>query len=302
MKKIIYSIIRYPLILLFLKTPLIKILKKRFSFQRSLKNRSYIMFVLDTFFEREYICKINNKDELRELIASTVKFGQGEKWASFYYNKPLRNFETLKEQKIGLITAYEANPIYKGITEFIKSNNYDENENTYLIQLGSSSGRDLEFLFNYFPKLNFISTDIEDEILNFQKNKYRDKNFKFFKCYAEEVDKCINYFKLENKNIILFSIGSLQYVVPFYLKDFFSKINKFNNINVFINEPVDLRFIDLNKDLSSYRGKTSFSHMYRRYAEKFEIIEEKIIRPYDKEDKIKKNTGQYYLHIKKQNK
>ena len=298
MKKIIYSIIRYPLILIFLKTPLIKILKKRFSFQRSLKNRSYIMFVLDTFFEREYICKINNRDELRQLITSTVKYGQGEKWASHYYDNPIKDFETLKKQKVGLITAYEANPIYKKITEFIKSNNLHENENTYLIQLGSSSGRDLEFLFNYFPKLNFISTDIEDEILNFQKDKYKDKNFKFFKCYAEEIDKCINYFKLKNKKIIIFSIGSLQYVVPFYLKDFFSKIGKFNNINLFINEPVDLRFINLNKDLSSYRGKTSFSHMYSKYAEKFEIIEEKVIRPYSKEDKNHKYTGQYYLHIK----
>ena len=97
MKKIIYSIIRYPLILIFLKTPLIKILKKRFSFQRSLKNRSYIMFVLDTFFEREYICKINNRDELRQLITSTVKYGQGEKWASHYYDNPIKDFETLKK-------------------------------------------------------------------------------------------------------------------------------------------------------------------------------------------------------------
>ena len=61
---------------------------------------------------------------------------------------------------------------------------------------------------------------------------------------------------------------------------------------------MDLRFINLNKDLSSYRGKTSFSHMYSKYAEKFEIIEEKVIRPYSKEDKNHKYTGQYYLHIK----
>ena len=35
MKKIIYNIIKYPLILIFLKTPLINLLKKRYKFHRS---------------------------------------------------------------------------------------------------------------------------------------------------------------------------------------------------------------------------------------------------------------------------
>ena len=96
----------------------------------------------------------------------------------------------------------------------------------------------------------------------------------------------------------MFSVGALSYVVPFFLKDFFSKIKKVKNLNLFINDPINLSFIDSEKDLSKYRGKSSFSHRYGKYAKEFLIIEEKIIHPYAKNDRIHKHTGHYYLHLK----
>ena len=74
----------------------------------------------------------------------------------------------------------DAVPIYQKMINFIKQKNFHENEDTYIIQLGSSSGRDLEFFLNFFPKINYISTDINDEILDFQK-KYNFNNLKYFK-------------------------------------------------------------------------------------------------------------------------
>ena len=47
-----------------------------------------------------------------------------------------------------------------------------------------------EFFYKLFPNINYISTDINDEILNFQKAKYNYKNFNFYKCHAEDIDKC----------------------------------------------------------------------------------------------------------------
>ena len=299
MRRLIYNIIKYPLIIIFLKTPLIKILKKRFSMHRTIKNKGLIMFTLDTLFEREYVCKIKDNEELKKLLNTVVGSGNGKIWAEHYYAHPAENLETLKKKRTGLISCNESLPIFEKIINFIKINKLDNNNDAYIIQLGSSSGRDLEFFYNYYPKLNYISTDINNEILNFQKEKYNYQNFNFYKCSAEDIDKCINNFQLEDKTIIMFSVGSLQYVTPFFLNEFFSKIKKIKKINLYVCDPVNLLFIDYGKDLSEYRGKASFSHRYGKYAKEFEIIEEKIIRPYDtKNDPLHKNVGHYYLHLK----
>ena len=64
MKKIIYEVIKYPLIVIFIKTPLINILKRRFKNYRSLKKRNIIWYVLDVLFQREYFNKLKNKEKL----------------------------------------------------------------------------------------------------------------------------------------------------------------------------------------------------------------------------------------------
>ena len=79
MRKIIYNIIRYPLILIFIRTPFVNILKRRFKNYRFSKKRNIIWFVLDTLFQREYFNKLNNKEEIRELTNSTLIDGEGEK-------------------------------------------------------------------------------------------------------------------------------------------------------------------------------------------------------------------------------
>ena len=189
-------------------------------------------------------------------------------------------------------------PIFEEMINFIKSNNLSEDKNTYIIQLGSSSGRDIEFFFKIFPKLNYISTDINEEILDFQKEKYNYSNIRYFKCYAEDISKCIEFFDLFNKNIIFFSNSSLQYVNPFFLKEFFTNLKNYKKFNLFLNEPVNLSFIRDSKLISKYRGNISFSHKYEEYANNsnLRIIEKKKIKPYPKGD-ANYLTGHSYLHI-----
>ncbi len=298
MKKIIFNIIKYPLILILIKTPLINILKKRFKFIHYPKKRNTIWFVLDYLFEKEYFSKLKNKKEIRELTNFTLEDGEGKKLAEYYYNKHFQTLDELKKRRIGIMSLSDSTPIFKRIINYIESNNLSDDKNTYVIQLGSSSGRDLEFFLKIFPKLNYISTDVNDEILNFQKKKYNYPNFKYFKCYAEDIDKCINYFKISDKNIILFSSGSLQYVNPFFLEEFFSKKKNYKNINLFINDPVSLSFINNSSLFSVYKGNTSFSHRYDEYAQKLglNIIESKVIQPYSADDKQHYDTGHFYLH------
>ena len=51
---------------------------------------------------------------------------------------------------------------------------------------------------------------------------------------------------LYDKKIILFASGALSYVNPYFLEIFFKKLKVIKNLNVFIVDPVDLRFIDKN--------------------------------------------------------
>lgn len=299
MKKIIYNIIKYPLIVIFIKTPFINILKRRFKNHLTLKKRNIIWFVLDILFQKEYFSKLKNKEEIRELTNSTLIDGEGRKWAQHYYNKHFQTLDELKKRRTGTMSQSDASPMFERMINFIKSNNLSDDKNSYIIQLGSSSGRDLEFFLKIFPKLNYISTDVNDEILDFQKEKYSYPNLKYFKCYAEDIDECINHFKISDKNIILFSSGSLQYVNPFFLEEFFLKIKNYKNLNLFINEPVNLLFIDNNKLISNYRGSISFSHRYDKYAKNsnFNIIENQVIRPYSMDDKQHSQTGHFDLHL-----
>ena len=299
MKKIIYNIIKYPLILIFIKTPFINILKRRFKNHLTLKKRNIIWFVLNILFQKEYFSKLKNKEEIRELTNSTLIDGKGRKWVQNYYNKHFQTLDELKKRRVGTMSQSNAFPMFERMINYIKSNNLSDDKNSYIIQLGSSSGRDLVFFLKIFPKLNYISTDINDEILDFQKEKYSYPNFKYFKCYAEDIDECINHFKISDKNIILFSSGSLQYVNPFLLEEFFLKIKNYKNLNLFINEPVNLLFIDNNKLISDYRGGISFSHRYDKYAKNsnFNIIENQVIRQYSMDDKQHSQTGQFDLHL-----
>jgi hypothetical protein len=306
-KIFIYNLIKYPFILIFLKTPLLNLLKNRFTYESAYK-KNIISRCLQKLFQDEYFNRLTNKKEIRWITENALSEGRGRKWAEYYYNQHFKNLCTLKKKKCGLLMANEATPIFEKIIHFIKKNNLEKNNDLYIIQLGSCSGRDLEFFYNLFPKLNYISTDINDEILKFQKKKYKYKNFYFAKCYAEDIDQIIDKLNIYKKNLILFACGSLQYVSPLFLVEFFQKIGKYKNLNLFLNEPVSLTFFERNKYffhrkkiLSTNRGNISFTHNYYQYNKKYnkksKVIEKKIIKPYAKDDPSHKDTGHYYMHI-----
>ena len=247
MKKIIYKLIlKYPLIILLLKTPLKKIFINYMRKFRYREKTNLLDELLSYFFWIEYFSKLENPEEIRKITNSTLDDGEGRKWAETYFRghfKTIENLHNTKFGNFGLMTLNDANPIFSEIIKYIKDNHLSEDKDTFIIQIGSSSGMDLKFFYDQFPKLNYISTDINDEILNFQKEKYDFLNFKFFKCYAEEIDKCFEQFNLEAKRIILFSRGSAQYLVPYFLDVYFSKIKFHKNLILFLSEPIDLRFI-----------------------------------------------------------
>ena len=251
--------------------------------------------LIDKFFNKifweEYFNNLSEKEK-NKIRDITLSNGEGKLWAEEYYNENFQKLEDLESIKIGNMNSLEAEPIYEDIISFLKN----QNETCTIIQIGSSSGRDLNLIRNYFPEHEYISTDINDEILDFQRLKYPYKNFKFYKVYAQEIDKVVDHFSLQNKKIIIFAIGTAQYMSPNELELFFKKISNFKKINLFLLEPVMISFLD-DKRSSSYRHDISYNHDYKKYAQDHgvKISYSKIIKPYDKKHHIHKDTAHYYL-------
>ena len=268
--------------------------------RRPKSNKLYRL--LDHFFWTECFVKLKNPEEIRKISSSLFSGDEGLQYVSAYFKTHFKTIENLRDVKADSTHA-TATPLFVEIMKYIKDNHFSEDKDTYIIQLGSSSALDLKFLYGEFPKLNYISTDVNDVILNFQKEKSNFPNLKFFKCYAEEIDKCFKQLNLKEKKIILFARGSLQYVVPFFLQIFFSKIKLHKNLILFLCEPVILKYTkNVLRISTEQRSRMSFSHNYKQLAEKnnFKTIKEKIMHAQSKDDLAYKHTfsGLHYLCCK----
>ena len=286
------------LFLLILKTPL----KHFFIFFISKNifkdNKSLISRKIEDFFFRRYLFNFTHPYYAKKIVNKITKGKNNLKWVKYYYHKHWKNLKNLEDIKktVGKLKYEDTRPIFKKVINFIKERNFKNNNDVYLILIGSASGRDLEFFTKQFPNINFISTDVDEEIINFQKKKYNFNNWKFYKCGAEDLHLVIKNSKLTDKELIIIDCGSLQYCHPFFIDQFFIHISKFKKVNLFINSPISLEFLKTGKK-SSYRSTLSFSHNYPYFCNKyFHTLEEKIIRPYPINDPIHSDTGIIYIH------
>lgn len=293
----IKQIIKYLIKVLILYTPFYYYIKKNSKTYR-FKKKTFLSPFIKIFLDECYP-RISNPSLQREITDSTLVGGEGIKWAEKFHNQRFKNFKDLENKRVGLISADEAYPIFRDIHSFIIKNKLQEDKDLYLIQLGSCSGSDLNFFYEIFPNINFISTDINDEILDFQKTKYNYKNFKFFKTHAEDINTCFEEFNLYDKKVIIFSVGSLQYVNPDFLELFFNKLNILQDLNLFICDQVSIDFMDNHLNTkSSHRFDIVFNHRYKAYAgSNSKIIKNQIIRPHSKEDNKNFDVAHTYLHI-----
>jgi len=267
-----------------------------------LKENKYIL-ILKKYFLIYYvnlldINKIKRIDKIKSSLYSNYDY------INSYYNR-VKSLHDLKKTKLpkSNLSYWKAFIIYEKIVNFINKNNLNS-KNTYIIQVGSCSGRDLFFFNSLFPNINYISTDIDNNILNFQKKKYYDfKNFLYAKCFAHQIDICLHKYNLFSKRVILFSCSSLQYVHPLLLKVFFKKIKLFEKIDLFILEPVSRAFVNSSEtSLSKLRGiDGSISHKYSLFLKEMTLIEKKLIYPYSisrKSNPSNYDSAHYYLHCK----
>ncbi len=209
----------------------------------------------------------------------------GKKWAQHYDSRPI-DFQS----KVGDIEYSEAVPLLRELEELCESIKSD----AVVIQVGSSSGRELAYLAAKFDNISFVGFDIDESILEYARKSHPLRNIEFLIGEAKKVEYLLD--KYCGKKKVLFSHGSLQYVQPEHVAEFFSGASKHSGTCLYICEPAnDSKGAPDGLGKSLWRGNFSYTHDYKYYAEKVGMITEqcKIIRPY-KNTIDNKNTVHYY--------
>ena len=238
MRKNIKLIIKKLIILLIVKTKIILLFEKKiFKYRRLLyENKSIIPFVykrtyldyilVTNLYFNEYYRNLKNPKKQNQISISTLSNGEGRYWAEYCYGS------------YGNQHRFNRQVIYKKCENLIDEKNLNNSE-TYFINFGSSSGLDLLYFKNKYSHINYISSDINSEIINFQKEttfKGID-NVSYIIGSVEDVVDQINlkYYNEPNVKLIFFCNGTLQYCIPYILEEMLAKLKKIKNKFYFVS-------------------------------------------------------------------
>jgi len=218
----------------------------------------------------EYLAE-KDPDKRESLKEISMGGAGGKEWARSY-DEPI-NFES----KIGRLLYAEACPLLPEIDKILSS----IARSVVVIQVGSSSGKEIAWLAKKNPIHRYIGTDIYPEVIAYSSGSHNLPNLSFQLYSAKEIYNLLNKYK--DEEVIIFSSASLQYVQPEHLEAFFSSIGRISNLDVLLLEPAnELKGNPEKLNGSLWRGNFSYTHNYRLYAEKAGLYTKKfqIIRPY----------------------
>ena len=131
-KKKINNIILIILNLIFIKSPLVIIIKNIIT-KRGYhsKNSNYFFNILKKLFWQNYFCKLKDPYYQRKIVDRSLMYGNGVKWAKIYFKSGAQNFSELRKRKVGNLSEYESNPVFTEIYKFLKKkkNLFFKNDN-----------------------------------------------------------------------------------------------------------------------------------------------------------------------------
>ena len=190
----------------------------------------------------------------------------GVDWANYYQSQDGDNFPPQRgEKNVGCLDFHDASPGYEKIFAFLA-----KHEECAVIQVGASSGKEIAYFARHFNN-KFIYTDIFDEVTENAKRHYSSiGNIQFFTASAEHVD--LIAASVPEKDILIISFGSLQYVYPENLEIMFRRLGRLEHkdLTIIFDEPGnDLHVDPLSINGSLPRGNFSYTHNYAKYAKDF---------------------------------
>ena len=227
--------------------------------------------------------------DIRETKKELLMGGDsGREWAKYYDFQPL-DFSA----KVGKMTLWDASPVYSTLERILRESIAEQS--CCVIQVGSSSGREIAWVARNFPNTKCIGTDIYPEVIEYSSQSHNAPNLEFEQLAAKNVSELIS--QLRDYRLIIFSSGSLQYVQPEHLGIFFKALSMCPNIDVVVCEPASIVHGEPT-NLAGYllRGDFSYTHNYKQYAEESGLctLECRIIYPYYPHDPKHGKTVHYF--------
>ena len=225
--------------------------------KRSSIDNLFYPIVLDAWITYEYL-RESNPDHREEMKSLVMGGTSGVGWAIHYDNEPFDDGSV-----VGNFTSQETIPVLSHVDNMCKSEVLD-----LLIQIGSCSGRKIAYFARKYPELNCIGTDVFPEVVEFSKNRHTLPNLSFELCAAHKLSEVLQSFP--QRNILVFSSGSLQYVQPEHMEVFFKAManSSSRSLKILIGEPAD--DVEGNPDglgTSRYHNNMKYTHDYRYYSE-----------------------------------
>ena len=260
MKKLIVNFLG----LIIVKTKIILLLEKKIFHYRSLKIKGKSFFpylkynefdylISTVLYFRLYYRNLIDPNKQRRISLNTLADGEGKFWAN-YYNSEEGHKHRLQRKNI-----------YEETIKLINNYSLDKEDNLF-INLGSSSGKDIKFFHNHFKKFKYISSDVNQEIISFQKEILNIPNIKYYMGTSEKVIDIIKEYQNNNSKILIFSNGALQYEIPYFLNKMFKSLKTINNKIYFcLSEQYEKTFKE-NINIKSYHRKNVlWVHNYTQY-------------------------------------
>jgi hypothetical protein len=227
--------------------------------------------VFKNWVENEYLKELNpdKREELKSIAMGGVNSAN---WAAIYDSRALN-----LSAKAFDPNTQEALPILAYVEAACEKDKPDR-----VIQIGCSSGREIAYFAKLYPDIGCIGTDIYTEVIEYCKTNHVSENLSFESCSAHRIHELINCF--QNQKTLIVSSGSLQYVQPEHMSEFFSQLTNLYNqsVTVFVGEPASELTGDPDGLCGSvWRGNFSYTHDYRYYSEKagLRTLKSEMIRP-----------------------
>ena len=195
--------------------------------KRAVLDRFLFPHVFHVWFRLVYL-REPDPDKREELKILAMGGESGRKWAEYYESKPLD-----LDSKIRTSTLREINPVFDGVESLLR----EAETPRVVVQIGSSSGREIAYFAEKFPEHQFIGTEIALEVVDHACRAHDLQNLEFVICPAKEISRLLGDFN--RQNIVVFSCGSLQYVQPEHLQVFFRDLACHLCLHVLLTEPAN---------------------------------------------------------------
>jgi len=254
--------------------------------KRSTVDNAIFPYFFEAWIRFEYLME-SDPDKREELKSQAMGSNSGAEWAKLYDSRPL-DFSG----KVGHMTFHEAIPLFKEIEDIL-----EKRQDLVVIQIGSSSGREIAYFASKYPESIYIGSDIYIDVVAYSRSAHESPNLTFELGSAKDVSQLLSPYR--GRNILVYSSGSLQYAQPEHLRYFFKSLANYPNLKIVLLEPAnESKGIPDELKTSIWRGNFSYTHDYKYYAEEacIETVKSKVIRPYFpyREFPIHRNTAHYF--------